>query len=291
MVPGAGHPVLRVLGNWQDSATETPLAAAPGVRGIAGDTALFSSAEGSTITLDGANPSLAGLAFNSGDNGFTIAPGEPGGTLTLDNGTATASIAVAAGSQTISAPVALESNVVVVPAAGSQLTISGAISGAGSSLTLDGSGTLILGGANGCSGGTTVSAGTLVVTSASALAAGTSLTVGADAGLFFGSTLEATPLATTAPAAAASADAASTSVTVCGGTGATTGAAGPASQVAAGPLGPAATAAVFSASGLAAAHPSTGASVSAGEEAYPSFRGQEGCRRSVLAGADRKRLF
>ena len=39
-------------GNWQDTSSGTILAAAPGVRGIIGDTALFSSAAGSTITLD-----------------------------------------------------------------------------------------------------------------------------------------------------------------------------------------------------------------------------------------------
>ena len=94
-------------GNWKDSATGDILAAAPGVQGIVGDTALLSSAggyplAGGTITLNSANPNLAGLSFNSGSNGFTIATGEPGGTLTFDNGTASADIAIAAGSQTIS---------------------------------------------------------------------------------------------------------------------------------------------------------------------------------------------
>jgi autotransporter-associated beta strand protein len=191
-------------GNWQDTSSGTVLAAAPGVRGIIGDTALFSSAAGSTITLGSADPNLAGLTFNSGSNGFTIAPGEAGGTLTLDNGTASVNIAVAAGSQTISAPVVLESNVVVAPAAGSRLTMSGPISGTGGALALNGAGTLILSGANHY-GGTTVAEGTLVVANSSALGAGSSLVVGAGAGLLFASPLEASPAAAATPVTASNA--------------------------------------------------------------------------------------
>ncbi|MGO9110783.1 MAG: beta strand repeat-containing protein, partial [Thermoguttaceae bacterium] len=174
-------------GDWEDSASQTILAAAPGVRGLIGDTALFfSSAAGSTVTLDGANPSLGGLTFNSADSGFTIASDAVmGGTLCLNNGTNSANIVVSAGSQTISAPLLLDSNVVVVPTAGSQLTISGPISGAGSSLTLEGGGKLILSGANGFNGGATVAAGTLILANPSALVANTSLTVGAGAALIF----------------------------------------------------------------------------------------------------------
>ena len=101
--------------------------------------------DGHAITLDGANPSLAGLTFNSGSNGYTIGQGT-GGTLYLSNGANSASIAVSAGNQTINAPVGLVGSVVVTPAASSQLTISSAISGAGSSLTVNGGGTLILSG-------------------------------------------------------------------------------------------------------------------------------------------------
>ena len=60
--------------------------------------------------------------------------------MTLDNGTASANIAVTAGSQTISAPVVLDGSVVAAPAAGSRLTISGPISGTGGALTLNGAG-------------------------------------------------------------------------------------------------------------------------------------------------------
>ena len=178
-------------GNWEDASSQTILANPPGVRGVIGDTVLFSSTAGNNVTLDGADPSLAALAFNSGSSGFTLAPGT-GGALYLDNGTTSANIAVSAGNQTIDAPVVLNSNVVVVPAAGSRLTVSGSIGGTGSSLTLDG-GKLILSGQNTYTGGTKIVAGTLDLASPTALAANTNLMIGADAGLLFGSPPDATP--------------------------------------------------------------------------------------------------
>jgi autotransporter-associated beta strand protein len=87
------------------------------------------------------------------------------------------------GSDTISAALALASNVTVVPAAGSQLTLSGGISGAGP-LTVDTQGTVVLTGVNSYTGGTTVSAGKLILTGSSAIAANSSLTVGANLSLF-----------------------------------------------------------------------------------------------------------
>jgi hypothetical protein len=92
-----------------------------------------------------------------------------------------------AGTITITSPLALTSNVTVVAAAGSQLTISGGISGTGQ-LSVNGPGTVVLNpGApgNSYSGGTKVTAGTLVVDNASAIAGGTSLTVGAGAAALF----------------------------------------------------------------------------------------------------------
>jgi autotransporter-associated beta strand protein len=169
-------------GNWQDSSSAASISA-PGLRSLAGSTVLFSSSIGNTVTLDGDSPGLAAMTFNSGPTGFTVAPGS-GGTLHLDNGSSPASLVVAAGKQTISAPLSLDSSVVVSPADGSQLSITGGISGSGSSLTLQGGGRLILGGANSYTGGTIVAAGTLVVSSAGALPGG-SLLVGAGAGLLF----------------------------------------------------------------------------------------------------------
>ena len=91
-----------------------------------------------------------------------------------------------AGTDTITGPLELDSNVTVLPVAGSQLTIAGGISGTGG---------LTIGGVPGnpgrggnsqrrerLRGGTTVAAGTLIVSNSSAIAAGTSLTIGAGTG-------------------------------------------------------------------------------------------------------------
>ena len=181
-------------GDWVDSSSQS-IIAAPGMRGIAGDTVLFGSTAASTITLDGASPILAGITFNSGSNGYTIGPGT-GGTLHLNNGGNSASIAVSAGSQEISAPLALDSSVLVTPVAGSRLGISGSISGPGSALTLNGSGTLVLGGANSYSGGTRVSAGTLILAESTAICADTNLTIGAGGIFIFNPSITASDAAT-----------------------------------------------------------------------------------------------
>ncbi len=73
---------------------------------------------------------------------------------------------MSAGSQTIAAPLMLASGANFAPAAGTQLILSGAITGTGG-LSLTDAGTLILSGTNSYSGGTTVSAGTLQGTTAS----------------------------------------------------------------------------------------------------------------------------
>ena len=181
----AGSDSWNTNGDWIDTYSGASVAP-PGLRGVAGDTVLFASATGSTIWLDGANPSVAGITFDSSTTSYNITSQGTGGVLQLANGGNSASITVSSGSHTISAPVALLSNVSVLPAAGSQLTISGGISGAGQSLTVDGGGTVVLSGANSYTGRTMVSAGTLILSNSSAIAAGASLTVGAGAGILFG---------------------------------------------------------------------------------------------------------
>ena len=142
----------------------------------------FDSASGATVNLDGASPVFADVTFDS-TGSYALGQQGPGGTLHLANGASPATLTVTAGSHTIAAPLALDSNELVTPAADSSLTLSGPISGAGSSLTLDGSGELVLSGANSYDGGTTVSAGTLILANASAIADNTSLVVGAGATL------------------------------------------------------------------------------------------------------------
>ncbi len=117
-----------------------------------------------------------------------------------------------AGSDTITSPLALASNVTICPAADSQSTICGGISGTGM-LTINGpGGTVVLTNMNTYSGGTQVSAGTLVVSGASAIAADTSLMIGAGGAFIFDPSNTAGPddtaAATTAAAVAAVAAAA-----------------------------------------------------------------------------------
>ena len=120
--------------------------------------------------------------------GYTLAAGNSG-SLTLDNSGSAAAIIVTGGSHGIAADVAitLNSNLVVTPTSGTTLEIDGNISESpalsGKTLTLADAGTLILGGSNNYSGGTTVSNGTLIVDNSEALADGSSLTVG-DASAF-----------------------------------------------------------------------------------------------------------
>ena len=64
-------------GSWADSISSATIAA-PGVRGIAGDTVLFATATGGVATLDGASPTLAGITFNNATTSYTIAQGTGG---------------------------------------------------------------------------------------------------------------------------------------------------------------------------------------------------------------------
>ncbi len=169
-------------GNWMDTQAGGPAAGAPGISGFAGDTATFGNSTGgsaATVTLDGVSPTVSAMTFSNTSGGsFTLTQGS-GGTLSLANGPGTASVTVAAGSQTIALPLVLDSGTsVMVNDAGDMLTVSGSVGGPGG-LTKGGAGTLVLSGTGSYSGGTVVTAGQLVVMNSEALADGTSLTVGA----------------------------------------------------------------------------------------------------------------
>ncbi len=170
-------------GSWKDSIGGS-IIAAPGTRGIAGDTVLFATATGPIARLDGANPTLAGLTFDSAAISYTVALGT-GGSLTLQ-GSNGAAVSVLAGSHTISAPLHLASDTIFNSVAASGLTVSGPIDGSGG-VTQTGSGTLTLSGSNTYAGGTVVGGGTLIVISPAALPDGSSLTVGAEAASIFNS--------------------------------------------------------------------------------------------------------
>ncbi len=142
---------------------------AGGVAGLDGilsinDTATFGNATTapSTVSLDGANPTLSGIRFDH-DQSYTLAQGT-GGSLTLKGNGAPALVANDNGSHTISTSLGLASNAnVSVANSNDKLTISGTISGLGNGITKSGDGTLALTGHSGYTGATVVSAGTLLV--------------------------------------------------------------------------------------------------------------------------------
>ncbi len=165
-------------GGWSTDADWTDLssnagAGSPGLAGSlsAGDTATFDNAAAATmISLGSASPHVAAITLaNTNTSGFayTIAGGGSG-VLHLDNGGGTASITASSAGQSITAPIALDSNLSVTVATDT-LALNGAISGTNRTLTKLGAGTLSLGSTNSYSGGTTASAGTLRTTADNAL--------------------------------------------------------------------------------------------------------------------------
>ena len=159
---------LATGGVWSNVANWDFLGGIPGLDGIlsTNDSAIFGAGPTSgttTISLAGANPTLAALTFSNSSASYIIAPGG-GGTLTIGGTNQVGAISVLAGSNTISAPMVLGNVVVMnVSNASDVLVISSAMSGTGS-LVKVGSGTAVLSGTETYTGGTTVSNGTLDVT-------------------------------------------------------------------------------------------------------------------------------
>jgi autotransporter-associated beta strand protein len=153
--------VAAVNGSWNSAANWTS-GVVPNGGGL--EAALIApTASGVSVSLD--TPQTLGqltLANSaSPSTGYTITAGSAG-TLTFSNSGANAVLNINSGSQLITAPVILASNLTVTPAPGSGLEIAGNISGA-SGLTLNGPGSLIFAGSNTFSGGVTISAGTLQI--------------------------------------------------------------------------------------------------------------------------------
>jgi len=173
-------------GDWADFGKWTALGGVPGIDGplSAKDTAAFGSvltSRPATVRLKDTTPHVAGVALNNAANRYVIDQAGGSGQLHVDNGPAPATVSVAAGSHAIAAPIVLDSDLLVSPASGASLTISGPISGPGRSLTKTGAGLLVLSADNSYSGGTVVANGTLVVGRLDGLPLGGDLTIHAGA--------------------------------------------------------------------------------------------------------------
>ena len=146
---GSGSWGQSASANWTDTVTAA-IHAAPGTFGAgfsATDTAVFNAAGNGTVALDGVSPSLAAMSFNGGSH--TIAQGI-GGLLTLKNTPGAATISDSSGSQSITAPVVLSSDLIAtVTQAADTLTLSGGIDGAGKTVRKEGAGVLTLSGVQG----------------------------------------------------------------------------------------------------------------------------------------------
>jgi len=112
-----------------------------------------------TVTIAGATPSVKSVTFANAAASYVVA----GSGLTLLNlGTSAAGLLVSSGSHSISAPVALGSNLAMDVAANSRLGLDGVLSGA-RNLTKTGGGTAVLAALNTYSGTTSVEGGRLLI--------------------------------------------------------------------------------------------------------------------------------
>jgi autotransporter-associated beta strand protein len=182
---------------------------------LRGDTAAFNALSGSgsaTITLDGSR-TLSGLSFSAtGGGGYVLSRTDSVSSLALANNGIPVPVSVTAGSAAIAVPVVLGDNLSISVGSGAIAAISGPISenGGSHSLTLSGSGTLILSGSNDYSGGTTVTGGTLNVNSAQALPTTGMLVVGRNGRVVLGNITGAAEMVAASPLTSESISLAST---------------------------------------------------------------------------------
>ena len=140
----------------------------PGIDGALSttDTATFGGVTtgATTVSLNGASPVLTSLTFNNSGAAYSVAEGT-GGIITLGTAQSAATVTNTAGNHTVSTTLMLARNTTVSTAAGSKLTLSGAVTGA-NGLIKSGSGALTLTANSSLVGDTTVNGGLLTVNGA-----------------------------------------------------------------------------------------------------------------------------
>jgi hypothetical protein len=195
LVPVTSQWSVGAGGSWSAAANWTG-----GLPTYGGDRATLAAPAGSTglvaITLDG-NRSVGQLSFGDAHS-FSIDSGAGAGMLTIDDtGDAagvTPLISVAAGSQRITAPLAIAIGATINTAAGASLNVTSPIIGSGN-LTKTGGGSLVLGGAGSNFGDTVITAGTFTLSSAASIARG-NLAVSAGATATVNGSLPSTAIVT-----------------------------------------------------------------------------------------------
>ena len=159
------------------------------VPNAAGEIAAFGYESSYTkVNLD-VPETIGGIQFNN-TNSFGIIGNQ---TLTLNNNGNGASITVLNGSlNSVAVPLSLSENLAVNASSGAVVTLAGAISGA-ASLSMGGSGTLVLSNANTYSKGMTINGGTVKLGNSLALGSAATNTIGAGTLDLNGQTLNSTP--------------------------------------------------------------------------------------------------
>jgi autotransporter-associated beta strand protein len=187
-----GSGTYSAVGTWQNAG------GVPGLDGAysAGDTATFGgvlTAGPATVSLDGATPTLSGLTFAS-PFGYVLSQGS-GGSLDLAGNGGPATVTVAAGSHSITAPVGLAgATEIEVTATADSLVIGAAISGDAGAIRKTGDGTLTLSGDNSYGGTTQIDAGVVEVTGPTSTTGTTNVAAGATLRVGSGGTLGYGPL-------------------------------------------------------------------------------------------------
>ena len=157
------------LSNWATNLGGTDTGLVPGSTTNVFLSATSASNQGSMVL--GSSMSIGSLTLNSTSGTPVVLNNDGGYSLSISGGTAITSD-VSSGAATFNTPIALSNATPTIAVnSANPLTLAGTVSGAATSLTKSGTGTLVLNGANAHAGTTLVTAGILSITNGNALGA------------------------------------------------------------------------------------------------------------------------